>query len=319
MYPILRTQRLVLRPLEERDFYDMYTLYGNRLVAPMMEYYDDIYDSARYRNHYYDMVKSESYYAITHKDTDEFIGFIQLYQYKKRKQPYSQMSTAIRPAHWGKGYCTEAAKRVIALAFYELKTPWICANEFHDNPKAGKVLLNCGMELYKAYTMNKRTYYQYRYKIADFAALNGIKLEADYGSAPPKVASPYNADNPIRKIDSVTFVEQPTGYLCGQSVVAMLAGVSVDDVIAVMQNDKGTSTSEIRDALKWYGIRTATKARTKFEVGMTLPECCILSLRLPGYGHWSLYYKGKHYDPEFGVSDELHKYAELRFFWEITL
>ena len=39
----------------------------------------------------------------------------------------------------------------------------------------------------------------------------------------------------------IKYIKQPTGYLCGQSCVAMLANVSVDDVIILMNNDKGTS------------------------------------------------------------------------------
>jgi len=131
--------------------------------------------------------------------------------------------------------------------------------------------------------------------------------------------SQYNLEKPIRKIDYINFIKQPTEYLCGQSVVAMLADVSVDEVISVMQNDKGTSTPEIRDALKYYGLKTATKARLKYTEGAKLPECCILSVLLPGYRHWSLYYKGKYYDPEFGVLDKLPDQAKLRYYWEVII
>ena len=129
--------------------------------------------------------------------------------------------------------------------------------------------------------------------------------------------SQYNIENPVRKIDSITFIEQPTEYLCGQAVIAMLAGVSVDEIVSVMQNDKGTSTQELRNALKWYGLKTATNARLKYTEDTKLPDCCILSIMLPGYGHWSLYYKGKYYDPEFGVLDKLPGQAKLRYYWEI--
>lgn len=38
----------------------------------------------------------------------------------------------------------------------------------------------------------------------------------------------------------INYIKQPTEYLCGQSCVAMPAGVTVEEVISVMQNDKGT-------------------------------------------------------------------------------
>ncbi len=39
----------------------------------------------------------------------------------------------------------------------------------------------------------------------------------------------------------ISYIKQPTEYLCGQACVAMLAGVTVEEVIALMNNDKGTS------------------------------------------------------------------------------
>ena len=46
--------------------------------------------------------------------------------------------------------------------------------------------------------------------------------------------SPYSFDNPIRKIDSMQVIIQPEDGLCGQTCVAMLAGVTIADVIRVM-------------------------------------------------------------------------------------
>ena len=39
---------------------------------------------------------------------------------------------------------------------------------------------------------------------------------------------------------SIKYIKQPTEYLCGQACVTMLADVTVEEVISVMQNDKGT-------------------------------------------------------------------------------
>jgi hypothetical protein len=38
----------------------------------------------------------------------------------------------------------------------------------------------------------------------------------------------------------IRFISQPAEYLCGQACVAMIANVSVDEVIRVMNNDKAT-------------------------------------------------------------------------------
>jgi len=84
-----------------------------------------------------------------------------------------------------------------------------------------------------------------------------------------------------------------------------------------MQNDKGTGTPLMKEALEYYGIRA--KSRVRYTNAAKLPECCILSLKLPTYGHWSLYYKGKYYDPEFGESNELPQNAKLVAYIEILV
>jgi hypothetical protein len=166
--------------------------------------------------------------------------------------------------------------------------------------------------------MKNQLYDQYRYLRTDYIKDNGVVDNSDvYNYKLPIRRSLYSVETPIRRIDSISYIKEPTGYLCGQSVIAMLAGVTVDEVIEVMQNDKGTSTPELREALSWYGLKTVTKARRKYQGG-TLPDCCILSIQLPGYGHWSLYYKGKYYDPEFGVLYALPKKAKLCYYWEVV-
>lgn len=117
---------------------------------------------------------------------------------------------------------------------------------------------------------------------------------------------------------NIRYIKQPTGYLCGQSCVAMLANVSVDEVIILMNNDKGTSKKEIADALTYYGIEHA-KTMTKADNTTTLPDICILKLLLPGYGHWALYYKGIYYDPEFGVLECCYYKAKIQYYLEIYM
>ena len=55
----------------------------------------------------------------------------------------------------------------------------------------------------------------------------------------------------------IRFIQQPTEYLCRQACVAMIANVSVDDVIRVMNNDQATGKKDIERALDHYGIRQA--------------------------------------------------------------
>ena len=114
----------------------------------------------------------------------------------------------------------------------------------------------------------------------------------------------------------INYIKQSTDYLCGQACVAMLAGVSTEEVVFVMKNDKGTGKKDIEKALNYYGIRQA-KTMTKADSSSVLPKACILKVLLPGYSHWVLYYDGKYYDPEFGVMEELYPKARIQSYLEI--
>ena len=119
--------------------------------------------------------------------------------------------------------------------------------------------------------------------------------------------SPYSFDNPIRKIDSVQGIIQPDG-LCGQTCVAMLAGVTIADVIRVMDCREWQATmGMVISALNYYGIDhkdviTYTEGRD-----CVLPKCCILMERMGRYCHYLVYFDGKYYDSNLGVLEEYDK------------
>lgn len=83
-----------------------------------------------------------------------------------------------------------------------------------------------------------------------------------------------------------------------------------------MYENYGTSDNDINQALNYYGI-PHDNLRKPYLQNTVLPNICILSMKLPRYGHWSLYYKGKYYDPEFGVLDYCPTNAEIHYYWEI--
>ena len=67
--------------------------------------------------------------------------------------------------------------------------------------------------------------------------------------------SPYSFDNPIRKIDGIEIIIQPEDGLCGQTCVAMLAGVTIAEVISVMDCREWQGTmGRVISALNYYGI-----------------------------------------------------------------
>ena len=113
--------------------------------------------------------------------------------------------------------------------------------------------------------------------------------------------SPYSKENPIRKINSITSLIQPRTGLCGQSCIAMLAGVSIEEVILVMNSDAwDISWAKILETLDYYGICYADKMIYTRGKEAILPQCCILSERTETCNHFLLHYKGTYYDSVLG-------------------
>ncbi|MGN0775070.1 MAG: DUF1905 domain-containing protein [Candidatus Ventricola sp.] len=98
--------------------------------------------------------------------------------------------------------------------------------------------------------------------------------------------SPYSREHPIRRIDGIEAMPIQAG-LCGHCCVAMLAGVPLSDVVALM--GKGhASWSKILEALDYYGISHTTKAVYPKGSAYPLPQCCIVH----NDNSFLLWYKG---------------------------
>ena len=120
-----------------------------------------------------------------------------------------------------------------------------------------------------------------------------------------------------RKIDRISYVSEPTNLMCGQACVAMLTGINIEDVAKVMGTRGSTTIGQIIDALDYYKIRHTEKNIRLSKKNPNYSEISILTVHMPQYTHWILYYKGKFYDPEFGVLDECHPEGKITSFLEI--
>jgi hypothetical protein len=145
----------------------------------------------------------------------------------------------------------------------------------------------------------------------------------------PKPNKKLSKSKTTRHIDSINYItdytkgDNITDSYCGQSVIAMLAGVSLDEVVKLMEGIP-SSKAGLKHALDFYGIKYAQKS-THYDPNVPLPEISILRFYIldengkahTGFGHWGLYYMGKYYDPDWGICDEYLKRLRLFQVWEV--
>ncbi len=111
------------------------------------------------------------------------------------------------------------------------------------------------------------------------------------------------------------YVHEPTDLQCGQAVIAMLSGKSVDEIIEIVGTDRETTLADMKNALQVCAIEFKNE-RIPFDKKEELPRVAMLSLETPRCWHWSLYFDGIFYDPEHGTLPELPK-CNRRYYWEI--
>jgi hypothetical protein len=110
-------------------------------------------------------------------------------------------------------------------------------------------------------------------------------------------------------------IYEPTPLQCGQAVLAMLTDSTVDEIIALVGTDRETTLKQMLYALDEYKI-LYKRGRVAVEKKEQLPDICFLSLETPHCWHWSLYYKGTFFDPEYGVLTDFPP-SNRRYYWEI--
>lgn len=157
--------------------------------------------------------------------------------------------------------------------------------------------------------------------------LEGIDLNVDHkvllnvnGSLIKiKQNSPYSVDNPIRDIrEGIELIRQPNDGLCGQAVVAMLAGVTIQEVVEVMDCREWQGTmGRMISALNYYGIDHSEIIYYTERPDGKIPECCIIMEKMGRFSHYLIHFKGKFYDPTLGLLDDYDKtkllgYLEIR-------
>jgi RimJ/RimL family protein N-acetyltransferase len=146
-FPIITTDRLRLRQLTVDDAEGMMATFSapeslrflnqppvdaREKAVGMINWFNKLYDG-------HDCVN----WGITLLGDDQLIGMCGTYQWE-RSDRHIDIGYHIQPAHWGKGYATEAARAIIRWCFDNLDVHRIQADCTDGNIASERVLLKCG-------------------------------------------------------------------------------------------------------------------------------------------------------------------------------
>lgn len=132
--------------------------------------------------------------------------------------------------------------------------------------------------------------------------------------------SPYSTANPIRKIDSIDILIQPHDGLCGQSCVAMLAGITLDETINIMHcNEWQATILKIINALNYFGIEHSEElVYTMGRTDVKLPKCAVILETMGRFSHYLVTLDGKFYDPNLGIM-ERYDLTKMKGYLEVLV
>jgi len=142
---ILPSERLLLRPPEIADIPRLIMLIGDFDVSKNLGRVPHPYTQADARVYLERSARNRAEgtgfnFAITRKWDGAYIGGCGLHL----DHGVFEIGYWLGKPYWGKGYATEAARRLAGFAFHDLKAERLEAGWFHDNPASGHVLEKLG-------------------------------------------------------------------------------------------------------------------------------------------------------------------------------
>ncbi|WP_258171497.1 GNAT family N-acetyltransferase [Paenibacillus sp. R14(2021)] len=144
-----QTERLLLRPFDQGDARNVVQLAGEYEVArttlslPHPYPIDAAYSWISFRK---DAAKNGHGYtfAMVVEATQQLIGCISLNITSEHQR--AEIGYWLGSAHWGQGYATEAARRVVRFGFEDLRLNRIFGAAMTKNPASAAVLKKAGMQ-----------------------------------------------------------------------------------------------------------------------------------------------------------------------------
>ena len=152
-FPVIRTERLVLREPREEDAERHFRHWSNgdvarfvALDAPPPKSVDETKDRIKLHRNLFQEHRVLIPWVITLGEKDAFVGGIRYIGFTGHGQKIAEIGYDLAPAHWGKGIMTEALQAVVWFGFETLGLNRIQLTTNPKNTGSGRVAEKVGFE-----------------------------------------------------------------------------------------------------------------------------------------------------------------------------
>ena len=147
-FPILETQRLLLRPLTLADKEAIFDYASRPEAAKYVTWspHQSVSDSQAFIEFALNQYEAGGVapWGIVIKATNQLIGTIDFVSWNQT-HGYAEIGYVCSPDHWGKGYTPEAGKALLQFGFEKMGLTRIQARTFVENEASQRVLEKLGM------------------------------------------------------------------------------------------------------------------------------------------------------------------------------
>ena len=146
---ILYTERMILRPFEEKDLEDLYEYASVPGVGECAgwHHHENMETSRMILQMF---MEGRHTFALTDRETGKAMGSLGLetpshYAAEEDRETFGcEIGYVLGKPFWGRGLMTEAVKEAIRFCLQELHMDWITCAHFMENDRSRRVIEKCG-------------------------------------------------------------------------------------------------------------------------------------------------------------------------------
>jgi ribosomal-protein-alanine N-acetyltransferase len=160
------TERLTGRKVEPDDMGLLYRMYTNEEVMYTLGGTRTFFQSKNYVSKMVEQWEKNNFgaYVFFDKSNGNFVGRCGFKNNHIEGKDEVELLYALMPTYWGKGYATEISKKLMDIAFEQLKLKDVIAFTLATNKPSQKVMEKAGFKFEKNFTYNNEPHVLYRLK-----------------------------------------------------------------------------------------------------------------------------------------------------------